>query len=168
MADNSIKRAQVKSKAAAPEWAKLEREIITQLNEVAPEFVARYTRSDGSIIWRDEWPSMDGSDDPYEAFMYLALFYTIGGSEEVYELARKMWDAITVQWTEYGQIYREFDGYYDWMHHGEGYLFHYFFGLTKPESLIDRQRAARFSGMYTGKDQEAKNYDRSKKMMLSP
>ncbi len=168
MADSSIKRAQVKSKAVAPEWAKLEREIITQLNEVAPEFVARYTRSDGSIIWRDEWPSMDGSDDPYEAFMYLALFYTIGGSEEVYELARKMWDAITVQWTEYGQIYREFDGYYDWMHHGEGYLFHYFFGLTKPESLIDRQRAARFSGMYTGKDLEAKNYDRSKKMMLSP
>ncbi len=73
MADKSIKRAQINSKAAAPEWAKLEREIIAQLNEVAPEFVARYTRSDGSIIWRDEWPSMDGSDDPYEAFMYLAL-----------------------------------------------------------------------------------------------
>ena len=168
MADHSVARAKIGSKAAAPEWAKLERQIITTLNEVAPEFVARYTRSDGSIIWRDEWPSMDGSDDPYEAFMYLALFYTIGGSEEVYELARKMWDSITLQWTEYGQIHREFDGYYDWMHHGEGYLFHYFFGLTKPESLIDRQRAARFAGMYTGKDKEAHNYDREKKAMLSP
>ncbi|MEI7722732.1 MAG: hypothetical protein WCI86_03265 [Actinomycetota bacterium] len=168
MADHTVKRAKVSSKAAAPEWARLERQIITTLNEVAPEFVARYTRSDGSIIWRDEWPSMDGSDDPYEAFMYLALFYTIGGSEEVYELARKMWDSITLQWTEYGQIHREFDGYYDWMHHGEGYLFHYFFGLTKPESLIDRQRAARFAGMYTGKDKEAHNYDRDKKAMLSP
>ena len=168
MANHSIKNAKISSKAAAPEWAKLERQIITTLNEVAPEFVARYTRSDGSIIWRDEWPSMDGSDDPYEAFMYLALFYTIGGSEEVYELARKMWDSITLQWTEYGQIHREFDGYYDWMHHGEGYLFHYFFGLTKPESLIDRQRAARFAGMYTGKDPLAKNYDREKKAMLSP
>ncbi len=50
MTDNSIKRAQVKSKAVAPEWAKLEREIITQLNEVAPEFVARYTRSDWDPI----------------------------------------------------------------------------------------------------------------------
>ena len=168
MANPSVRRAQVGSKAAAPEWAKLERQIITTLNEVAPEFVARYTRSDGSIIWRDEWPSMDGSDDPYEAFMYLALFYTIGGSEEVYELARKMWDSITLQWTEYGQIHREFDGYYDWMHHGEGYLFHYFFGLTKPDSLIDRQRAARFAGMYTGQDKEAHNYDRDKKAMLSP
>jgi hypothetical protein len=79
-----------------------------------------------------------------------------------------MWDSITLQWTEYGQIHREFDGYYDWMHHGEGYLFHYFFGLTKPESLIDRQRAARFAGMYTGKDKEAHNYDREKKAMLSP
>lgn len=168
MANPAVKRAQVGSKAAAPEWAKLERQIITTLNEVAPEFTARYTRSDGSLIWRDEWPSMDGSDDPYEAFMYLALFYTIGGSEEVYELARKMWDSITLQWTEYGQIHREFDGYYDWMHHGEGYLFHYFFGLTKPDSLIDRQRAARFAGMYTGKDKEAHNYDRDKKAMLSP
>ena len=168
MANHSMKSASVTSKAAAPEWAKLEREIITTLNEVAPEFVARYTRSDGSLIWRDQWPSMDGSDDPYEAFMYLALFYTIGGSEEVYQLARKMWDAITLQWTEYGQIHREFDGYYDWMHHGEGYLFHYFFGLTKPDSLIDRQRAARFAAMYTGKDPLAPNYDRAKKAMQSP
>ncbi len=168
MDNHSMKSASITSKAPAPEWAKLEREIITTLNEVAPEFVARYTRSDGSLIWRDQWPSMDGSDDPYEAFMYLALFYTIGGSEEVYQLARKMWDAITLQWTEYGQIHREFDGYYDWMHHGEGYLFHYFFGLTKPDSLIDRQRAARFAAMYTGKDLLAPNYDRSKKAMQSP
>ncbi len=150
------------------EWASLQREIIETLNAAAPEFVARYTRSDGSLIWRNEWPGMDGSDDPYEGFMNLALFYSIGGSEEVYELARKMWDSITIQWTEYGQIYREFDGYYDWMHHGEGYLFHYFFGLTKPDSLIDRQRAARFASFYTGDDSQAKNYDVAKKQMLSP
>ncbi len=115
-------RISITTPSTPGEWAHLEREIIDKLNAAAPEFVARYTRSDGSLIWRDQWPSMDGSDDPYEAFMNLALFYSIGGSEEVYELARKMWDAITLQWTEYGQIYREFDGYYDWMHHGEGYL----------------------------------------------
>ncbi len=168
MHNNEIRKVRIDHPATSIEWAQLEREIIDKLNAAAPEFVARYTRSDGSLIWRDSWGSMDGSDDPYEAFMYLALFYTVGGSEEVYELARKMWDAITLQWSEYGQIYREFDGYYDWMHHGEGYLFHYFFGLTKPESLIDRQRAARFAGMYNGADIEAKNYDREKKMMRSP
>ena len=158
----------ITSDAEPQEWARLEREIINKLNDAAPEFVARYTRIDGSLIWHDEWTGMDGSDDPYEGFMYLALLYSIGGSEEVYELAQKMWNAITLQWTEYGQIYREFDGYYDWMHHGEGYLFHYFFGLTKPESVLDRQRAARFARFYTGEDQEAQNYDPINRLMLSP
>lgn len=143
----------------APHWALLEREIIDALNAAAPEFIARYTRDDGTLIWRDEWPGMDGSDDPYEAFMYLTLFYSIGGDESVYEAARKMWDAITWQWTQYGQIEREFDGYYDWMHHGESNLFHYFFGLTKPDSVVDRQRADRFARMYTGEDPLAPNYD---------
>ena len=163
-----IKSVVINEKISTPEWAILEREIIDKLNAAVPEFVARYTRSDGSLIWRDSWGSMDGSDDPYEAFMYLALLYSMGGSEQVYELARKMWDAITIQWTSYGQIYREFDGYYDWMHHGEGYLYHYFFGLTKPDSLIDRQRAKNFSDMYTGLDTQAKNWDGEKKMILSP
>lgn len=165
---SEIPAVRITAKRPAPKWALHEREIINTLNEAAIEFVARYTRPDGTLIWRQSWGSMDGSDDPYEAFMYLALFYAMGGSEEVYELARKMWDAITLQWTEYGQIHREFDGYYDWMHHGEGYLYHYFFGLTKPESLMDRQRALRFSNMYNGKDELAKNYDAEKKMIRSP
>ena len=143
-----------------PRWAELERQIMSTLDSAAHEFVARYTRDDGTLVWRDEWPGMDGSDDPYEAFMYLALFYSIGGSEAVYELARKMWDAITWQWTQYGQIEREFDRYYDWMHHGEANLFHYFFGLTKPDSLVHRQRADRFARMYTGEDPLAPNFDR--------
>lgn len=143
----------------APVWAVKQRQIMGSLDAAALEFVARYTRTDGTLIWRDEWPGMDGSDDPYEAFMYLALFYSIGGSEQVYEAARKIWDAITWQWTQYGQIDREFDGYYDWMHHGEANLFHYFFGLTKPDSLVDRQRADRFARMYTGEDALAPNYD---------
>ncbi|MEI9907180.1 MAG: hypothetical protein WDO06_04030 [Actinomycetota bacterium] len=166
--ETSIPSVQISEAYAAPKWAKQEREIIEKLNVAAVEFVKKYTRVDGTLVWRNKFGSMDGSDDPYEAFMNLALFYAIGGSEEVYELARKMWDSITLQWTEYGQIYREFDGYYDWMHHGESYLYHYFFGLTKPESLIDRQRAARFSNMYNGKDEEAKNYDVEKKLIRSP
>jgi hypothetical protein len=168
MSPASHPRVTITSKRPIPEWARLEREIIDKLNSAAPEFVARYTRPDGSLIWHDKWPGMDGSDDPYEGFMYLALFYSIGGSEEVYELAQKMWEAITLQWTQYGQIYREFDGYYDWMHHGEGYLFHYFFGLTKPEYLVDRQRANLFARFYTGEDKEAQNYDPVLKLMRSP
>ena len=75
-----IKSIAIGHKISTPEWAILEREIIEKLNAAAPEFVARYTRADGSLIWRDTWGSMDGSDDPYEAFMYLALLYSMGGS----------------------------------------------------------------------------------------
>jgi len=159
MEDQALPNFTVEQVRVAPRWAVLQRQIVESLSRAAPEFVARYTRDDGSLIWRDEWPGMDGSDDPYEAFQYLALFYSISGDEVVYDLARKMWDSITWQWTQYGQIEREFDGYYDWMHHGEANLFHYFFGLTKPESLVDRQRADRFARMYTGEDPLAPNYD---------
>lgn len=152
----------------APRWALLERDVLARVDAASAEFVARYTREDGTLIWRDEWPGMDGSDDPYEAFMYLALLYSLGGSEQVYETARKMWDMITWQWTQYGQIEREFDGYYDWMHHGEANLFHYFFGLTKPSSLVDRQRADKFTKMYNGEDPLAPNYDAELGIITAP
>jgi hypothetical protein len=166
--DDALPRVQIDEQRAAPRWALLQRQIMETLSAAAPEFVARYTRDDGTLIWRDEWPGMDGSDDPYEAFQYLALFYSISGDEAVYQLARRMWDAITWQWTQYGQIEREFDGYYDWMHHGEANLFHYFFGLTKPDSVVDRQRADRFARMYTGEDPLAPNYDAELGIIRAP
>lgn len=157
-----------KNISTVPDWAISQRSLFERLNAGAEEFVARYTRTDGSLIWREEWPGMDGSDDPYEGFQYLALLYALGGSEKVDQLARRMWDAITWQWSQYGQIDREFDGYYDWMHHGEANLYHYFFGLTKPESVVERGRADRFARMYTGEDPLAENYDPELKLIRAP
>ncbi|UVI29729.1 hypothetical protein [Paenibacillus spongiae] len=151
-----------------PQWALMERLLFDSLNQAAVEFVNRYVRSDGTLIWRSDWPGMDGSDDPYEGFMYLALLYVLGGSDETLELARKVWEGITWQWTEYGQINREFDAYYDWMHHGEGYLYFYFLGLAEPSCLKNRQRAGRFAAMYTGDDRDASNYDKEKRLIRSP
>jgi len=168
MAMKSLTIDSTTSKTPLPEWAVLQRKLLARLNEVAPEFVKKYTNVDGTLKWKSEFGSMDGSDDPYEAFQNLALLYAIGGNEEIYELARKTWEGITLQWTEYGQIHREFDGYYDWMHHGEGYLYFYFMGLTKPESLMDRQRARRFAQMYMGEDPLAENYDKKNKIIRSP
>ena len=151
-----------------PEWAHSQQELITNLTAAVEEFVARYVRDDGTLIWRDSWPGMDGSDDPYEGFQYFPLFYALTGNQRIYELGRKIWDGITWQWTEYGQIHREFDGYYDWMHHGEANLYHYFFGLTKPNSLQDRTRAVRFAKMYNGEDPDAQNYDSALGMIRAP
>jgi hypothetical protein len=56
------------------------------MNEAAVQFVRRYTRENGTLVWRDEWPGMDGSDDGYESFQNFPLFYALGGSEEVQRL----------------------------------------------------------------------------------
>jgi hypothetical protein len=145
-----------------------ERRLIDAMNEAGPAFVERYTRSDGTLIWRDDWPGMDGSDDAYESFHTFPLFYALGGSEEIHALARMEWDAITWQFTEYGQVYREFDAYYDWMHHGESYSYLYYLALANPYVLKDRQRAARFAAFYTGEDPEAPNYDPDLRLIRSP
>jgi len=151
-----------------PQWALLQRRLFDTLHQSATEFVHRYVRPDGTLIWRSDWPGMDGSDDPYEGFMYLALLYALGGDEQLRDNALRIWEGITWQWTEYGQIYRDFDAYYDWMHHGEGYLFFYFLGLAAPFDTKQANRAMRFARMYTGDDPEAPNYDPEKKLIRSP
>lgn len=163
-----IARIRIDDRFEPPAWALLQQRLMDMLNRAAEEFFDKYVQPDGTLIWRSEWPGMDGSDDPYEGFMNLALLYVLGGDKALYDKARKVFDGITWQWTEYGQIYREFDGYYDWMHHGEGCLFFYFLGLADPDSLKDRQRARRFANMYTGNDPEAPNYDRERKLIRSP
>ncbi|CAF1238927.1 unnamed protein product [Adineta ricciae] len=161
-------RIVLKSQIIPPSWALMQRLLFDQLNKAALEFVGRYTRADGTLIWRRDWPGMDGSDDPYEGFMNLSLLYVLGGCDELYDLSHKIWEGITWQWTEYGQIYREFDAYYDWMHHGEGYLYLYFLGLAGPLTLKDRQRALNFANMYIGEDDQAQNYDKQLKLIRSP
>jgi len=100
--------------------------------------------------------------------MQLALLYVLGGSDHLYDEARRIWDGITWQWTEYGQIDREFTKYYDWMHHGEGYLYIYFLGLAHPNQRKDQQRAHRFAAMYTGDDPRAQNFDKIHTLIRSP
>jgi hypothetical protein len=154
--------------SSPPDWALAERHLIQQMNEAAIAFQERYTRADGSFIWRQEWPGMDGSDDGYESYHNWPLFYALGGSEEVHRRSRFLWDAVTRQFTAYGQVWREFDAYYDWMHHGESSIYFYYFGLADPHVAIDRARALRFARMYTGEDPLAPNWDAERRMMRSP
>ncbi len=151
-----------------PEWAELERRLISIIDESSLEFADRYTNEDGTLIWRHEWPGMDGSDDPYEGFMNFTMHYIIGGSKELDKVHRKIWDAITWQWTQYGQILNEFDRGYDWMHHGEGLLGFYWFGLANPYVLKDRQRTRNFAALYNGEDKSVDNWDNELKMIRGP
>lgn len=156
------------SKEDMPEWAGLQRKIYDLLDDAAIEFADRYTRDDGTLIWRESWAGMDGADDPYEGFMQMPLYFALGGSKEVYLRSRQIFDSLTWQWTEYGQLADEFTAYYDWMHHGEGYLFFYFLGLADPASLKDQQRTEKFVAFYDGSDPNIPNFDAEKKLMRAP
>jgi hypothetical protein len=151
-----------------PDWALAQRQLIAVMDDAAPRYQERYTRADGTFIWRQTWPGMDGSDDGYESYHNWPLLYALGGSPELHTRSRFLWDAVTRQFSAYGQVWREFDAYYDWMHHGESSLFFYYFGLADPRVAVDRARAVRFARMYTGDDPEAPNYDPALRMMRSP
>ena len=159
---------EARGRAHPPNWAVKQRYLIDLMDEAAVDFVERYTRPDGTLIWRDEWPGMDGSDDGYESFTSFPLFYLLGGGEHVHALARDEWNAVTWQFTGYGQVWREYDAYYDWMHHGESSTYIYNLGMANPYHHVDRTRALRFAAMYTGADPKAPNWDPELKMIRSP
>ena len=151
-----------------PGWATLEWKLIDRMEEAVEIFRDKYVRDDGTLVWREFWPGMDGADDSFEAFQNYPLLYAMGAGKRLLDLAHSEWDTMAWQWTEYGQLYREFYKYYDWMHHGEGSLFLYYMGLADPLSLKFRTRAERFASFYNGDDAEAANYDKKLKMMRSP
>ncbi len=165
---DQLKTIEIRTSALPPEWALWQRKVLESLYPAALEFVEKYTRPDGTLIWREEWPGMDGSDDGYESFYNFPLYYVLGGPEDINELSRKLWEGITRQFTEYGQIYQEFDAHYDWMHHGEAYTNFYFFGLADPRNEAFKKRALRFAGLYLNEDPDAQNYDPEKKIIRSP
>jgi len=167
-ASGPIVALEVKGRESPPSWAIRQRYLIDLMDRAAVDFCQRYTRPDGTLIWREEWPGMDGSDDGYESFVSFPLFYLLGGGEHVHELARKEWNAITWQFTQYGQVYREFDAYYDWMHHGESYTYLTYLALSDPRHHVDRSRLLSFARMYNGEDPEAPNWDPEHKMIRSP
>jgi hypothetical protein len=167
-ASNSIPKISATKTGAPPEWATLERTLFSLIDDSALEFADRYTNSDNTLIWRSEWPGFDGSDDPYEGFMNFTLHYIMGGDAKLDKRHREIWDAITWQWTEYGQVVDEFDEAYDWMHHGEALLGFYWMALANPHVLKDRQRTKKFAALYTGENKEVDNWDPEHKIIKAP
>ena len=80
-----------------PTWAVLERQLITAIDEAAPIFLEKYTRPGGTLIWREDYPG-DGvwADDLYEAFFNWPLYYALGGSDYIGEMAVQEWKALAL------------------------------------------------------------------------
>jgi len=154
------------AQVAPPEWALLERHLIKTLNHAGIEFYNTYVAEDGSVRYKERYEGgMNSSDDLYEGFKGFSLHAALGGSEELNRLHKIAWEGITKQFTRYGQIYREFDSNWDWMHHGEGYVDFYTLGLVDPNDPLFRERSIRFAAMFIGEDPEAPNWDPELKQM---
>ncbi len=144
----------------------MERHLIETMDRAGVQFYKTYVRSDGTLRWKERYEGgMNSSDDAYEGFRGFSLHHVLGGAKELDRLHRTVWDGITQQFARYGQIYREFDSNWDWMHHGEGYVSFYPFGMADPYDERFRDRSVRFAAMYTGEDPEARNYDPDLKLM---
>ncbi|MDA9764507.1 hypothetical protein N9C83_04010 [Opitutales bacterium] len=152
--------------AGPPAWALYERQLIKALDEAAIVFYDQYVDENGMLTFKERYESgMNSSDDMYEAFRGFSLHTALGGSHEIDKLNRMAWEGITKQFTRYGQIYREFDSNWDWMHHGEGYINFYPMGMVQPYNEKFLDRAVRFAAMYIGEDPEAQNWDPELKQM---
>jgi hypothetical protein len=154
------------AQVAPPEWALLERHLIDTLNRAGVEFYNTYVAEDGSVRYKERYEGgMNSSDDLYEGFKGFSLHTALGGSAELNRLHLNAWEGITKQFTRYGQIYREFDSNWDWMHHGEGYVDFYTLGFVNPKDALFRDRSVRFAAMFIGEDPEAHNWDPELKQM---
>ena len=153
-----------------PAWAVLERRLIDAIDEAAPVFLEKYTRSGGGLIMQEEYPG-DGvwADDLYEAFFNWPLYHALGGSDYCGRKAVEEWDAITRQITyDYGRAHKEFISDDDWFHNGENYIYFYYLGLSDPRNRDTVSRARRFAGFYMNEDPEVPNYDAERRLVRSP
>lgn len=151
-----------------PVWAVLQRRLFAVMDAAVHPFLAKYTRPDGRLIWRDALPSRDGADDFYESFYNWPLLYLLGGGDHLLSLAAQQWEAITAQLTDLGLVYKGYERGYDQFHQGESYLAFYFLCLADPSNPLYVERARRFAGFYLGEDPEAPNYDPERRLIRAP
>ncbi|MCC7262832.1 MAG: hypothetical protein IT369_09955 [Candidatus Latescibacteria bacterium] len=151
-----------------PAWAVNQRYLIEVMDRAAQRFTDQATRPDGTLVWRTQWTSMDGTDNAYEAFLSFPLCYLLGGGEHLERIARREWDAITWQFEHFGTVDREFVTGFDWFHHSESYTYIYYLALANPHHFVDRTRALRYAAMYTGEDPLAANWDAERRLIRGP
>jgi len=151
-----------------PAWALMERQLIKAMDESVHPFLAKYTREDGTLFWRDPSTGRCSEDDLYESFYNWPLLYLMGGGDHLLPLAHRQWEAMTRQLTAFGACYKEYGRGTDAFHQGEGDMFFYLLCLADPRDPSNIERARRFAGLYLNEDPEAPNYDPQLKLVRAP
>ena len=161
----------------APEWARLERQLLDAQTPAISEFYHKYYDSRGYVQCVLRWGADDGPDDAFENMAGWPELHALGGDDEVLRLYTQGLDGMLRQYTEArttqvpagrnGMYYKEFSTQSDWMHHGEALRVFNRMGLSVPTDAKYRARARRYAAMYMGEDSEAPNYDPKLKLIRS-
>jgi hypothetical protein len=162
----------------APEWAKLERQLIAEQVPACREFYDKYFDERGYLQCFVRWGANDGPDDAFENFNGWPELHALGADDEIQRLYLKGHEGLLKQYTEArttetpiareGMYHHEFIVQSDWMHHGEGLQLFNRMGLSlgaSDETYVARAR--RFAGLYMGEEPEAPNYDPRLKLIRS-
>ncbi|KRA62392.1 hypothetical protein ASD79_22135 [Caulobacter sp. Root655] len=168
---------EIRTSMAPPEWALLERELLSA-NAVACEaFYARYFDARGFLLAVERWGANDGPDDAIENLNDWPTLHALGASDRLLELSKQAYEGNVRQYTlartkdvpfaREGMYYKEFPVMTDWQHLSEGLSVFNLLGLSDPGDPRYRDRVKRFSGFYMNEDPGAPNYDPKHKIIRS-
>jgi len=154
----------------APEWAKLQRQLLAEQVPACREFFQKYFDARGYLQCFVRWGANDGPDDAFENFNGWPELHALGADDEIRRLFLMGHEGMIKQYTEArttetpiaraGMYYQEFIVQSDWMHHGEGLQLFNRMGLSiGAGDPLHATRARRFAGLYMGEDPGAPNYD---------
>ncbi len=154
---------------APPDWAIMQRRLISAMEEAGDFYWERFTYDGGSTICEGPF------DDLYEMFYNWPDFYAIGADERFFRRALAAYNGITRTNTphppdpgdSYPRLYKEFPMHTDFFHISEGMTLFYNLALGNPKIPENISRARRFAGFYLNEDPEAKNFDAERQLVKS-
>jgi hypothetical protein len=167
----------IRTPMAAPEWARLQRELLNAHTEACEIFHAKYFDERNHFLCFPRWGTNDGPDDAIEHVNDWPLVHALGGSDRILELYRAVYEGHVEQYSalrtrdvpmgRQGMYVREFPPQLDWQHISEGLSVFNLMGLSTPTDTRLIERTRRFAGFYDGSDSAAPNYDRKHRVIRS-
>lgn len=162
---------------AAPDWAVLQRRLLSANAEACEAFYAKYVDRRDWLRVFERWGANDGPDDAAEATNDWATLHALGGADRVLDLTRRFWEGHLRQYTaartvdvpiaRAGMYFREFPVQMDWQHNSEGLTTFNLIGMSTPRDRKLLERTRRYADFYTGRDLIAKNYDPQRRVIRS-
>jgi hypothetical protein len=174
---NSRVELLVRTPMPAPEWARLQCELLRAHTEACEIFHAKYFDERNHLLCFPRWGTNDGPDDAIEHVNDWPLVHALGGSNRILELYRAVYEGHIEQYSalrtkdvpmgRQGMYVREFPPQMDWQHISEGLSVFNLMGLSTPNDARLIERTRRFAGFYDGSDAAVPNYDPKHRVIRS-